>query len=420
MRGGAVTKFYLDLPCIAEVPAAYRVDSAGLMDLSGANLGNFAFRHALRFLVADFDAYRPERYIAYHAAAGRGEVTGAIVSCANWLGTSAQDEAANRNRARAFAATDTPTVCFGLGVQARAGEVPELGPETRRLAEVLAERAALLSVRDTLTQRTLERIGITNTVVTGCPSNFINPDRDLGARIRARARALRAGLGADGGGNDGGSAGGNDGGDWRRVRSLVCEFSGGHAASGKVLADTLRLMAHSPAFLVLQSPELLAFVLRETDALPPPYLAANPFAPDEDRLRQVLRACALHFASVEGWMDFARTCDIAFGMRIHGTMLPLQAGVPAMLVSHDARTAGLGAHMAIPQVSAQDFAALSRAGPGALLEAIDTAMAGYDARRAELARVMCDYLRTNGLAPHAAVAALAAPAQGADAPPVAG
>ena len=390
-RRHAVVKYYLDLPCIAEVPCAYRHDSAGLMEQSGANLGNFAFRHALRFLVADFDSYLPERYIAYHSAAGRGQVTRALVSCANWLGTSAQDEAANRNRARAFAATDTPTVCFGLGVQARADDVPDLGPETRRLARVLAERAPLLSVRDELTRRTLEGIGITNAVVTGCPSNFINPDPDLGARVRARA------LRTPGDGED----------IWRQMRSLLCEASGGHAASQQVLADMLRLMARSPAFLVLQSPQLLAFLLRETEALPPSYLAANPFAPDEDRLRQLLRTHTLHFSSVEGWMDFSRTCDIAFGMRIHGTMLALQAGVPALLVSHDARTAGLGTHMGIPQIPAEGFAECARAGPGALFAVVAEAMAGYDARRAALARVMCDYLQANGLVPHAAVAALA-------------
>lgn len=54
-------------------------------------------------------------------------------------------------------------------------------------------------------------------------------------------------------------------------------------------------------------------------------------------------------------MDFARTCDLSFGMRIHGTMLPLQSGVPSVLVAHDSRTIGLADKMGIPWVSPEDF-----------------------------------------------------------------
>lgn len=385
-------KYYLDLPWIGEVPQAYRADSAELMAVSGLNIGNFAFRHALRFILADFRAYRPILYSPYLEDARKGRVDRTIVSCANWLGTSEQDEASNLNRARAFEATDAPTTCFGLGVQARAGDgVPVLGPNTRRLAEVLAERSPRLSVRDDLTRQTLESIGITNTVVTGCPSNFINPDPDLGSQIIARSRALR------------GQARG-----WKQMRSILSEFSGGHAASGQVLRESLRLMADTPTFLVLQSPALLPFLLRENDALPPAYLAANPFKPDAERLRQTLRAGTLHFSSIEAWMDFSRTCDISFGMRIHGTMVPLQAGVPSLLVSHDARTAGLARQMAVPQLQADEFAEICRDGPDRMLDAIIAQMAGYDARRAELARVMCDYLEINGLEAHRALTALAA------------
>ena len=393
-------QYYLDMEVVGEVPLAYRSDSAGLMRLSGRNLGNLAFRHALRTILADLEAYGPIRSEPYRAAAEQGAVRRAIVSCANWLGTSERDETDNLNRARIFAATDAPTVCFGLGVQAPAGDgLPALGPATRRLAEVLAERAPVISLRDELTRRTLEAIGITNTVVTGCPSNFINPDPDLGARIIARSRALQAETRG-----------------WPQTRSLICEFSGGHPASGRVLHRSLQLMAETPAFLVLQSPALLPFLLRETDALPRPYQANSPFGSDESRLRRVLRGGTLHFASVEGWLDFSRTCDLAFGMRIHGTMVPLQAGVPGLLVSHDARTAGLAGQMGVPQLAAEAFVAASRDGPGRMLDEIIAQMEGYDARRRELARVMCTYLDANRLTPHPSLTALAGAGKAGAAP----
>jgi hypothetical protein len=382
-------KYYLDLPFIGEIPAAYRQDAQQIMAVTGLNIGNFAFRHALRFIVADLAAHEPVGYPAYHAAAAAGRVEQTLVSCANWLGTSAQDESSNLNRARTFAATGARTVCFGLGVQAKSdGGLPELGPNTLQLARVLADHAPLLSLRDELTRATLAAAGITNTVVTGCPSNFINPDPDLGAQIAARARALAA------------AAPG-----WSALRSLVSEFSGGHAASGQVLRAVLRLLASSPAFYVVQSPTLMPLLLRESDEIPPAYRANSPFGRDTERLRAVLRGRTLHFTAIEAWMDFARTCDLSFGMRIHGTMLPLQAGVPAALISHDARTAGLAGEMGIPQIPAEAFSIAE--GPQRMLEEIARVMDGYDARRRELARVMVDYLTTNGLAPHPALAGLA-------------
>lgn len=383
--------YYLDLPYISAIPGAYRADSSELMAVSGANIGNLAFRHALRSILLNVDDYRPVRYLSYVEAANRGEVDRTIVSCANWLGTSEQDEAANLNRARAFEAVDVPTVCFGLGVQAPASSgVPELGPNTRRLAKVLSERAELLSVRDEMTRRALDQIGISNVVVTGCPSNFINPDPELGITIIEKARMLR-----------------EDGLGWKDIRSALSEFSGGHTRSALVLRESLRLMAEAPAFLVVQSPMLLPFLLGESREPPRVYIGNNPYRPDQNRLRRLLLSSTLHFSSIGSWMDFARTCDVSFGMRIHGTMIPLQAGVPAVLVSHDSRTTGLAEHMGIPQISADDFDQVYQIGPSGLLTEVVQQMEGYDSRRAALAKIMCDYLESNGLAANPALRQIA-------------
>lgn len=379
-----MSKFYLDLPYTSEVPQAYQYSSAELMEVSGLNIGNYAFRHALRFILSDLDSYTPVRYPEYGDAARNDKVEQTIVSCANWLGTSDQDEASNLNRVRAFEASEGPVVCFGLGVQAPAsGEIPELRPNTRRLAEVLASKAALLSVRDDLTAQTLEEIGIRNTVVTGCPSNFINPDPELGQRIIERVNDLRRREP-----------------EWSEMRSVLSEFSGGHAASGGILKESLRLLAETPSFLVLQSPTLLPFLLREHDDLPHVYLSNNPFDEGVGRLRRVLRSSTLHFSSIESWLDFSRTCHLAFGMRIHGTMIPLQAGVPSILISHDSRTQGLASRMGIPVVPAETFNEIRKDGPGRMLNQIASQMVGYDETRSSLARVMFDYVVQNNLKPH--------------------
>jgi len=372
--------------------ASYHFSSADIMRMTGVNIGNFAFRHALRYIVDGIDDYVLASYPIYRKAVfDQRDVENTVVSCANWLGTSPHDESSNIDRAQIFGGTGAPTVCFGLGVQAKSGvDVQELGPNTQFLAQTLSRKAPLLSVRDETTRRTLENIGVTNSVVTGCPSNFINGDPTLGDKVARKAEQLLTHVRS-----------------WADLRSMVCEFSAGNPASGAVLKHSIRLMEETPAFYILQGPPLLPFTLRETRDLPAAYLSNNPFDGDRERLARVLHSKCLHFSSIEGWMDFSRTCDLSFGMRIHGNMIPLQSGTPSILISHDSRTAGLADIMGIPRISAEDFAEKHAADPRYVLERIVDGMMVYDAKRSVLAETMYDYVTKNGLTPHASLARLA-------------
>lgn len=387
-------KLYLDLIPVGAVADAWRRPAGEIMSLTGGNIGNLAFRHALRGVVDGLEAYRTVLYAQALRQAKAGEISDVLVSCANWLGASERLEAANANRARVFEAIDAPVVSFGLGVQAKldAG-LPGLGPHTLRLAKILGERARYLSVRDEITQETLAAAGITNTVVTGCPSNFLNPDPELGAAIAARAASAAAAAPA-----------------WQDLRIAISEISHGHRMTGRLIADHLALLRSAPAFYVIQSPELLPFVLGESAEAPRAYLVNNTFE-DRAEAARVLRAKALHFSAMDAWLDFSRTCALSLGMRIHGTMVPLQAGVPSLLIAHDSRTAGLAQIMGVPRLSPEAYLAGAKAGLAGLLETIAGAMEGYDARRAELAHTMAGYVTDNGLKPHPRLLALAGMAQ---------
>ena len=376
-------KLYLDLKYTSDIPEAFRKNVDDISADSGANLGNFAFRHALKFLIADFYQYRPVRYLEFAKAAAENDLEDAIVSCANWLGLTDHNEHANLHRTNAIEQFKGKVVCFGLGVQASMGaELPKLGPNTVRLAQVLAERAPLLSVRDQLTQDTLESEGIHNTVVTGCPSNFINSDPDLGKNIAARAHEFAQSMSS-----------------WKSVRSCISEASGGHSHSGAVIEKMLKMLDETPAFYLIQSPALLGFVLGNRSDIPQGYKSNSPFKDQYGKLTEVLKSTVLHFSHMDAWMDFSRTCDISFGMRIHGTMVPLQSGVPSALIAHDSRTIGLAEHMGIPWTSPEEFLKISADGPAALFELIGNTMENYDANRAERAAVFHDYMVKNGLEP---------------------
>ena len=312
-----------------------------------------------------------------------------LVSCANWLGLTDKDEADNLNRAKAIETVDCPVISFGLGVQARLEkEPPKLGSNTLRLAKALAERCEMLSVRDQLTKNTLEAAGIYNAVVTGCPSNFINTDPGLGKKIAARAQLKMSST------------------DWSQLRINISEAQGGHPRSAQVLVKTMEILEDSPAFYLIQSPDLLPFLFGENEQIPGFY-KNNAFMDEPSRLSQLLRAKALHFVHMDAWLDFARTCDISFGMRLHGTVVPLQAGVPSALIAHDSRTVGLAEHMGIPWISPEDFVQSYAEEPALLLRFIADKMSGYDTRRRKLAAVMDGTIRANGLVPNEMLTRLA-------------
>lgn len=357
-------KYYLDLSVVGEIPHAYLKPSSEIMKISGLNLGNLAFRHALDEMFSNLSDYRlvtyPGIWESINAKEGIEEV---IVSCANWLGVREADERSNKVRANTIEAIDAPVYSFGLGVQASPGaDDVDLGPESVRLARALASKSDYLSVRDELTGRVLEKYGVGNTLVTGCPSNFINPDPMLGQQIIERAERE-----------------GKTKGNWSEVRTNISEFSGGHSASGKLLQRCFSLMKDTPALYVIQAPTLLPFIFGEDDEFPTAY-AQNLTAP-ADEIRQVFRKSTLHFSSVPAWLDFSRTCDLATGMRIHGTMIPLQAGVPSLLIGHDSRTQGLAAVMNIPVVGPDEFLGAVDTGPQKLYELIEEKMVGYDSNR---------------------------------------
>jgi hypothetical protein len=372
-------QIHLDLKIGSAIPNAYRLSAQQVAKLSGFNLGNLVFRHALRSIVSDLESYRPVSYPELKELVQNRAVSCALISCANWLGTREEDESSNKVRADLIEQIPGRVASFGLGVQASQGAVDiQLGPESKRLAQVLAEKCELLSVRDQLTARTLRSIGVENVCVTGCPSNFINLNANLGSIIAERARRYA-----------------EEKSEWSDLRTAVSEFTGGHSEAAQVLGKMFQMIKSVPAFYIAQSPALLPFLFQETDLIPPVYTANVNLTKLE--LRTLIRSKGLSFSSVDAWLDFSRTCDMSFGMRIHGTMVPLQAGVPSLLIGHDARTSGLASEMGVPMMTPEQFLKVETSKPGALYEYIGVHMEKYDETRMRLAAKLQTFLDSNDI-----------------------
>lgn len=374
-------KYWLDLKCLDSVPEAYQKSSKEIMEFTGINTGNLAFRHALRKMVKDYASYKVVDWRAMQSLLENGEnVTHVIVSCANWLGLSEEDERSNGVRADIIGSIDAPVISFGLGAQAKdVGKEVKFGPNTERLAKCLSSKCNYLSVRDEFTQNSLEAMGIRNAVVTGCPSNFINHDNNLGTKIAAKAANFVA-----------------DKVTLFDLRSSITEFSGGNKHSGQIINATLEVLRNSPSFYILQAPDLYPFLLRETNTLHDAY-AANTEVEHKAGLIYLMKAKAMGFSSVDSWLDFSRTCDFSFGMRIHGNMIPIQAEVPSLLIAHDSRTSGLAQCMGVPSVTPEYFLEHYKKSPEKLYEVVLEKMAFYDQNRCALHKVWANYMSANSI-----------------------
>ena len=348
-----------------------------LYNQSGLNTGNLAFSYGLSLLIAErLDV------IGWHTAAAFHEdrdATG-ILALANQLGPHTEMDGFDES----FQRLQFRLVGLGLGAQAHDLQHDiELSKGTLEWVRVIQDRAPTgapnLGLRGEFTRRLLEKYGLAGrTTVLGCPSLFINPERDLGARIAERYALTGLGRVVVAAGHQ----------EWDYLAPLENSLA--------------RLIDKTNGAYVCQSPlEMIQLGRAEFH-----HLAAE----ERERCRLYVhgaltmeafdawtRTRAFSFFSTPMWLEFLRRFDFVIGTRIHGVALGLQAGIPSMCITTDSRTEELCQTMKIPYVPAHEV------GGGMDAENIRRRFqfnpATFDANRLQLARRHVDFLQTNGLAP---------------------
>jgi hypothetical protein len=367
-----MTRYSLTLKYLSGVPDAYSLNSESFLALTGYNVGNLVFRKVLDSILADLREFSCITFADLKSNPCIYEDADVVVvSCANWLGMREGIEKSNIMRAELIDKFKCPVIAFGLGVQASEAQQVNLGPNTLALAQVLSKKNRFLSVRDHLTADVLRAKGILNAVVTGCPSNFIN----LGLSLSSFDAALKRHVSIS---------------QWNSVGCMVSEATMGHSLSKDYIAAVFNILTLSPSKYVLQVGALLKFLMLEEPSLPVNYLGIMGM--DESQIKFLVRDKVICFSSVDEWMFSARSFDLSFGMRMHGTMVALQAGVPSILVTHDRRTAELGKTMEIPRLTIDNFLVCMGSGPDLLFQAFRDSLSEYFRKRDDLAMVFAKYM----------------------------
>lgn len=255
-----------------------------------------------------------------------------VITCANQLG-------AHGNMievAHSINSSDLPILAIGLGAQSGfSKDIPQVHPGTLHWVKAIQSHAPVpgvpnISLRGEFTQRVMEHYGFGDAgVVLGCPSLFISPFKDLGQRIAARVSG--------------------------RKRVAVLAGHPWDASLHTIERSLVDLVNQTKGAYILQGDKDMAGLARGDRA----HLATESIrgwakimmpAATEEAVYEWWRQFAYVFFNVDGWLEFYKKFDFAIGCRIHGIIMALQAGIPAVCIAHDSRTLELCETMKIPHI----------------------------------------------------------------------
>lgn len=181
----------------------------------------------------------------------------------------------------------------------------KLNPELIVFLQKLSNHCEMIGIRGEFTQEVLSKLGVHNTRVIGCPSFFENGKNRI---IEKKPFS-------------------NEFNFLQTSKNLTRNFNSFYT----VLQD-------------FQEKDIIAKLALEDYTAP-------LFFKDEAKIKEDKFTI---FIDIESWKNFAAQFDFAFGYRLHGAILALNAGVPALCCNHDSRETEMCSFLKIPQFTQLD------------------------------------------------------------------
>lgn len=239
--------------------------------------------------------------------------------------------------------TELPLVFLGLGAQAKNYEQTEFNfhPSILKLIGLVKKRSICAGLRGEFTQELLAKYGVTNTTITGCPTNFINRDPLFVEKLETKWNKEIFSF----------IATGDE--PWpkdltkRDAERQMIDWV--HKGAGIFLqqsvAPFIKYSRQNNPFQTEEVPEHHEESLRQSIA---PNMTTEEF-------RAFVATKMRLYYSVDQWMEDSARFDFSIGLRLHGNMAAWQSGTPAIWIYHDSRTRELAETMALPHVSHLEF-----------------------------------------------------------------
>lgn len=225
-------------------------------------------------------------------------------------------------------------VGVGLGAQGMYGKDFFMPQETVDWVHLLISRAPSdrpnIGIRGEFTLSVLKKYNLSAGVeILGCPSLFINPNLDLGMQIKSRYMAIPKRIAV---------ASGHPG--WTGLSKLENSLA-------ELCTSANDYFVQSPISMIQLARDLNCSIDRTELEAVRRYARPNLSLDQFNDWRLIHATC---FFSASAWMEHIKKFDFVVGLRIHGVMLAIQMGIPALCIAHDSRTKELCETMMIPHV----------------------------------------------------------------------
>lgn len=274
-----------------------------------------------------------------------------------------------------------PLIVLGLGAQAdHDGDPTTTAARLREnksvmaLVSLLQDKAKLITTRGAFSEAVCHELGLKDVLRIGCPSQFINPDKTLGAAIETQLSKLK------------------DGEASARIAMTASAPSELQGWRGELEERLFLWTAASSGLYIQQSCEDWFFdgpAGRLADLTPQQISYAHRHvAPSmgQGAFVEALRNAFRIYFDARAWIEDLSASDFAVGTRIHGNMAALAAGRPGVVVTHDARVAELADEMHVPCVDGQIV--LDATDYREVLKAVRFDGAAFDAARKKKAALL--------------------------------
>jgi hypothetical protein len=301
---------------------------------SGNNLGNTLIGNGVVSILGDYEyIFRSQLKSPAHAQEVCSRI---IIPAANFLWKSFDFG----YMADFIENTDLPVTILGLGAQTHnRSQVSKIHPNTLRLVEIIAERSPSIGVRGFYTAEVLAAHGITNVEVLGCPSLYTR--RQPPSAIKSFCLDSDDPISVN---------------FSRRVSSHA--FS--QASLFRIENEVFRIaLEHRSQFIIQDEIEEASISLGNATALQEKSVTDYFSEFEPTSVITYFSKNAKYFTSFDEWSESLSKCRLSLGSRLHGNLVGLLSGTPALTVVHDSRTLEMCALIGVPFINISEHENLS-------------------------------------------------------------
>lgn len=236
--------------------------------------------------------------------------------------------------------TTVPVIAFGLGVQIADNATQEeqfVNASTKLMLQMIADRSASIAVRGDLSKKVLHTIGIKNVRVIGCPTVFRHRHPTLSVRRQPSSAIQDLGF-------------------------TLRRNTFGHQTLQRYLMRTLSEQYRLSIFCAGELEEKQFFYARRNMVESPDLVVEEAIAKlmeqnwiygPADPLLELYERNLKVFESVADFESEIRRMSAVIGFRLHGNLLALANGIPALYFTYDTRTREFVKALGIPSVDAR-------------------------------------------------------------------